>query len=407
MPTSTTSVLDDALTKTHEMIDHQAKRIVGGRSNFYICTLAVFTPGAHTCLYGEPGVAKSMLFDGLSNHAPDNRWFKSPAFKGSPPEQFLGPLSLSALERDEYKRIILGKFGWAEYVFIDELFRAPRAVLPAFQTGMSDGVMDNGNGMEKIPLRTFFGATNSLPEAGDDDLAAFRDRFTFTLVVEPVQSQDGFVEILDGFLDRRANGGGAGVPSELLLSTDEIDEVIAASCAMPFDQSAKEALAQLRSNLLNDGIKPSARRLNSLAAAMQTDALLRGASSVTVDNLKLAREALWTDIDEREQVARRVLEFASEFEKRTAALADEYAEMRAELLRIQSEVAQTGSANVTDEANNATLRLLRRHQVLRPRIQAHKDEAMGRDTNALDDILEEMDQARAWASKAVLGGLEV
>lgn len=408
---TTTTALDSALTKALGAFQHQSTRIVGAKHNLWICTVAMFTPRAHTVIYGAPGVAKSMLFDGLLSHLPEQRVFKTPAFKGSPPEQFLGPISIKRMaENDEYVRNVKGKFADSEYVFVDELLRTPRAVMPAFQTGMSDNLFDNGNGMERIPLRVFFGATNALVEAGDDDLGAFWDRFTFKLVQEPVRTQDGFIQILDGFLERRAHGGWMGndvTPDELLLTRDEVDAVIEASTQIPFESDTKDALAQLSANLLAKGIIPSVRRTNHLAAALQTEALLRGRDKVTIEGLQLAKESLWTDIDEREAVHDAVLEFASQFEKDTAKLADEYDEMRAELIELQSNYAQTGAANVTSEMTNGALRLLRNHQVLRPRLETHISDAKGRDVGALTAIIDEMGAARTWVQEKLLGGLEV
>lgn len=411
MPTAVAKT-DALLEKTNAVFEYQNNRIVEARERLWLVLLGLFTPGAHTLLWGPPGVAKSMLFDGFSRHAPEMNWFKTPAFKGSPPEQFLGPISLSAMtdpENERYERIVKGKFPWAEYVLVDELLRAPRAVLPVFQTGMSDGMMDNGNGLERIPLRTFYAATNHLVETGDDDLAAFNDRFILKIVVEPVQAQASFINIMEGFLHRRAYPSSSEqVPDELILSRKDIDTLITQSCVMEVPFEVLEALAQLRSNLLTAGIEPSVRRTNNLISLLQTDALLRGQDTVTIENIQLAKHSLWTDIDEKEQVETAVLEFASEAEKEAAKLSDEFDEMRADYIQLQADFAQTGAAAVTSAMTDSGLRLLRNHQLLRPRIEKHIAEAAaGRDVHRLVGILDEMTSAREWISSNLLGGLDV
>jgi MoxR-like ATPase len=403
--------VDPLLAKVQDILAFQNKIVVEARERLYLVMIALLTPGAHTLLWGEPGVAKSMLFDGIAQHAPENLWFKTPAFKGSPPEQFLGPISLSAMtdpDNERYERIVKNKFGWAEYVFCDELFRAPRAVLPAFQTGMSDGVMDNGNGLEPIPLRTFFGASNSGVEAGDDDLAAFWDRFIIKIVVERVQAQASYVEIHRGFLNRRAqNGSKTPVPPELLLSRDEIDQLILASCQMRVSDDTVEAFTALESNLLSDGVGPSVRRTNHILAVLQTDALLRGQDEVTTDNFALSKHCLWTDEDERGRVEGRVLEWASKWDQDAAALADSFDEFRAEFIKLQGEVAQVGTANTTPDMLNAGLRILKKEDEMKPTIEQHIKEAAGRDTKLLNDIVEEIDRTRDWVQAKLAAGLMV
>lgn len=421
MPTATKQAaqLDALLEKVSDIFTYQNSQLVERREALWITLLGLFTPRFHVLLHGPPGVAKSMLFDGLARHAPDMHWFKTPAFKGSPPEQFLGPISLKAMtdeENERYERIVRGKFPWCEFAFVDELLRAPRAVLPVFQTGMSDGVMDNGSGLEPIPLRTFYAATNHLIESGDDDLAAFNDRFAAKLSIEPIQAQESAIQVMEGFLARRAsNNVSATIPADLILTRADIDLLTERSQQIEVPRDVLESVAQLRSNLLAGGIQPSMRRINQLLSAMQTDALLRGQDEVSEDQMQLGRVSLWTDPDERERVEEEVLQFASEWDRAAAKLLDQYDgstdesefATRSEFLKLQADFAQTGPTGVTSEMTNKGLRVLRNHQVLRPQIQKHIAAAAGRDTHRLDAVLEEMDLARVWIRDRLMGGLDM
>lgn len=421
MPTAAKQAaqLDALLEKVSDIFEYQNGELVERREALWVTLLGLFTPRFHTLLWGPAGVAKSMLFDGLAQHAPSMLWFKTPAFKGSPPEQFLGPISLKAMtdeDNERYERIVRGKFGWCEFCFVDELLRAPRAVLPVFQTGMSDGSMDNGNGLEPIPLRTFYAATNHLVESGDDDLAAFNDRFAAKISVEPVQAQESAIQIMDGFLARRAaNGVSTPIPPDLILTREEIDLLTESSQQMAVPHEVLESVAQLRSNLLAAGIQPSMRRINQLLAAMQTDALLRGQDAVSADQIQLGKVSLWTDPDERERVEKEVLQFASEWDRNAANLLDQYDgsadasefATRSEFLKLQSDYAQTTASGVTREMTDTGLRILRNMNDLRPEIETHIAEAAGRDTHRLEAALEEMTLAREWVSAKLMGGLDV
>src|SRR5437879_402680 len=103
-----------------------------GRDTELLIAQAALVARVHVLLYGVPGVAKSMTVDAVLSHLPELSLFKTQAYKASPPEQFLGPISIKRMEHDEFVRIVLNKLADVEVGFIDEVPRAPRAVLPAF-----------------------------------------------------------------------------------------------------------------------------------------------------------------------------------------------------------------------------------------------------------------------------------
>lgn len=110
------------------------------------------------------------------------------------PEEIFGPLSLRALENDEYRRKTDGFLPTASVAFLDEIFKANSAILNTLLTILNERQYDNGAGIrEECPIRCVVGASNELPES--DELDALYDRFLLRKEVLPV-SDEGVIRML-------------------------------------------------------------------------------------------------------------------------------------------------------------------------------------------------------------------
>src|SRR3954447_5985896 len=219
MPAVAAPAIDAIVAKFKGALDFQDQRLVERRHALWIAQVGLVAR-QHTIYHGKPGNAKSMTVDGILKHFPELKLVKTQAYKASTPEQFLGPISFKAMENDEYRRITTNKFPDCEVYFCDETTRAPKPVLTAFQGGMVEREFDNGSGPQPIPLMTFFGTVNHLPD--DEELEAFIDRYLFKLVVKAPQAQESIVAILSAGIERRRNPSSLDIPPDLLISRDEL-----------------------------------------------------------------------------------------------------------------------------------------------------------------------------------------
>lgn len=140
-------------------------------------TLLAALAGEHILLIGPPGTGKSLVSRRLHLVFQDTPYFERLLTKFSVPEELFGPLSIQALEKDQYTRLTQGYLPQASIAFLDEIFKANSAILNALLTLLNEREFDNGVIREKVPLISVIGASNELPE--DGNLSALYDRFLF------------------------------------------------------------------------------------------------------------------------------------------------------------------------------------------------------------------------------------
>lgn len=410
--TTTATTLDTA-EKLRGLIEFQEQQrgLVNRRAEMHTLLVAV-TAKLHVILHGNPGRAKSMTVDGVLMHLPHLRKFKTQAYKASPPEQFLGPISIKGMEEDRFVRVITNKVADCEIAVLDELPRAPRAVLPALQGIMVEREFDAGDGVERVPLMTLIGTSNHLPD--DPELEAFFDRFALKLVVSAPASQQQFTDIMRGALARRDQGEPE-IPDELLISRDELAQFQRDVEIAHIPESVLDALGELWANLLAEGIEPSIRRYVDLTKAMQAVATLNGRNTVEIDDMQIAQHSLWTSEEQIPIVYKAVVGFASDWIKQKAELLDGFAETLDRLGQVQSMVAGGADASTHIEIDGSdksitdhSIKVVNDQAKVRKLIEKHIGEASaGQDTAELESVLAQMDAGKQWVQDRVLGGLSL
>src|SRR4051812_40364864 len=129
-------------------------------------------------LVGPPGCAKSLLLDSLM------RWLHGQRFAillnhFTTPEEVLGPISVTGLKADVYRRVTTGKLPEADLCFLDEIFKASSAILNVLLKLLNERTYEVGDGTTvQVPLKLAVAASNEWPspETGKE-LSALFDRF--------------------------------------------------------------------------------------------------------------------------------------------------------------------------------------------------------------------------------------
>jgi MoxR-like ATPase len=214
----------------------------------------------------------------------------------STPEEIFGPLSLKALENDEYVRITNGYLPTADVAFLDEIFKANSAILNTLLTILNERQFDNGSGVRlDCPIKCVVGASNELPES--EELDALYDRFLLRKEVKPV-SDDGILSLLGSSNPGMSSCDEDSVDCDLIFS-EGLDEAILsledASKAVDMGD-APELIRDLRRYMRNElDAEVSDRRLVKAARLLRFVAASHQRSCVEpVDCLAVLQHTLWT-----------------------------------------------------------------------------------------------------------------
>lgn len=242
----------------------------------------------HVLLLGPPGTAKSQLVKSLAGCLSEARVFQCLLTKFSTPEELFGPISLSLLAEGRYERVIDGKLPEAEFVFLDEVFKANSAILNALLGVMNERVFDQGKTRLKLPLQCLVGASNELPEA--EELGALYDRFLLRFSVGYLEDEANFV----GMLKLAEDPGDAPELSwdQLFLLQREVPSV-------RIPEAVYQDLSELRRRLFRAGVVPSDRRFRRAIAVLQAYALLEERHAVRFEDFQVLKHVLWRDPEDQ------------------------------------------------------------------------------------------------------------
>lgn len=143
----------------------------------------------HCLLIGPAGEAKTMAARLFVRAFDEAKVFDRLMTAGTQPEELFGPMDLAAWRDEKNPRLQFKTEGYipeADFAILDELFRAPNRLHSVLFRILNEREFDNGNSLMKVPLRSAVATTNFIPD--DTELAAFIDRFPWTIAVNPLST---------------------------------------------------------------------------------------------------------------------------------------------------------------------------------------------------------------------------
>jgi MoxR-like ATPase len=343
----------------------------------------------HLVVLGPPGTAKSALVTELSGRiSPQNgaglRSFAYLMTRFTTPEELFGPVSVSGLKRDEYKRITAGKLVEAELVFLDEIFKASSAILNALLGIVNERVFHNGDQEMQVPLISLFGASNEMPQG--NELEALWDRFLLRFRVGYV-SDTGFAKFIraaSAKLGAKQNGHKSnGTPPATLLQSELVAlQQSAEQVAIP--NATIDLIEQLRKDLAGKGIIVSDRRWGQTLGVLQAHALTEGRDAVTEDDLVFLKHVLWQSPEQQAEIGKAVARIGNPLNSKAVDYEDQAASVHRECMDAQR-VTQ-GEEQKMQAAIEANTKL----KQIGVRLQELREQAVeqGRNTNRVDKVIE-------------------
>ena len=268
-----------------------------GRTAAAICLAAIAR--SNCLLIGPPGSAKTALAVRTLAALFGGRPFAATLSPYSTDDQLLGPVDLAALQKGVVARSAGAYLPDARTAFIDEVSRGSPAVRALLLSALADREIDGG----AIPLECVIGATNFV--MGDEQEAAFMDRFAVKIQAPYLESEPGLDALLSCAATREIGAGKA--PDLPALDPDVLPALRVAADDAQIPAEILQAVRVMALNLRardGEGPRPSDRRLVWLLDHLRARAAMAGRTEVNFEDLaKVAPLVLADDEGEAAIVA--------------------------------------------------------------------------------------------------------
>jgi len=275
---------------------------------------------------GKPGYAKSMIACRIkeafkADDGSDAKWFEYLMNQFSTPEDIFGPISLKALnaegesEEEEYKRITKNMLPEADIAFLDEIWKASAAIQNTLLNIINERKFSNGGERKKVPLKALFTASNELPQKNEGHEALF-DRFILRLIVNPIQNEDNFFEMVDESTSHEFKMPDGVKPisvGEWNAWKEKIDEVSLSDAAKSVIRAVRNELV-LRNEAMSEDEKKndelfevSDRRWKKIVHILKTSAFLNDRTEIDLMDCQLIEYCIWST-EKQQKIAREIVE---------------------------------------------------------------------------------------------------
>lgn len=359
----------------------------------------------HMVMLGDPGVAKSMLLREFLSHVQDAKLFEILLNKTTPPEALVGPISLKALENDEFRRVTTDKLPEAHIGFLDEIYKSNATNLNLLLPIANERLFHNNGSPISVPLWSLFGASNELPTHDRQDLIAFTDRMPVRYVVEAVRTTEGLREIFNGQIAR--DRGEVVASTHTLIPKDDIEKLQQYVAQVTVPERVVTKIAELHLKAADEGLNVSARRMGEGRRLAQANAVLNDRSEVKIEDLRIYEHILWDDPEDQNLASDLTLDFAGEVGKMAANLRAEYEQFSAKLTEAQGMFPANPEEEVSDQAAAAMLQASRNFTQLDQRVARSIEEAEtdGYDPAELHAIHDNVKRARETVRAKLTGNV--
>lgn len=297
------------------LIEHLNHGLVEREAAIKAALLAMLA-GENMLLVGPPGTAKSLiarklakcLDEGTDSQA-GKEYFEYLLTKFTTPEEIFGPLSISELKQDHFKRNTAGYLPSVRVAFLDEIFKASSSILNTLLTILNERTYHNGTEALDVPLQALIAASNELPP-GQEELEALYDRFLVRSVVDYVSAEN-----MPRLLEKTVP-----LPALPQLTKNEIEVIrqAAEEVQLPADiVSALQRIWAEHKRMFKEDRreKLSDRRLKKAVHLLRISAASNGRGEVDLSDIFLLRHCLWNHQDNAAKVSKLVMDTLRSFSR--------------------------------------------------------------------------------------------
>ena len=305
-------------------------------------------------LLGPPGTAKSAIVRLLSSCIEGGKNFEYLLTRFTEPSEIFGPFDIRKLKEGDLVTNTEGMLPEASLVFLDEIFNANSAILNSLLTALNEKIFRRGKQLIDLPVLTFVGASNLLPE--EETLEALLDRFLIRVKCENVDPQELEKVLLAGW---RLEGRKAAAEKPSLRPA-EVLEMQRAARGVDLAPVRAEYLNLVHA-MRNAGVKVSDRRAVKFQNLIAASAYLSGRERAVVSDLWVLKHTWDTEeqIDILAGMVNTVIENDPEEKQHPQAKARQQPDAE-QLLRELTELGEKwADANTSAEERNVVKDKLR------------------------------------------------
>lgn len=213
---------------------------------------------------------------------------------------------ICTLKSGKPKMITEGKIPDSHIVFLDEIFKSNDGILNSLLTALNEKVYTNEGETVKIPVVSFFSASNEIPNFADSAQAILKplyDRFEIKVLTEYVAEKDNRMSVLK----RKQLHTNDAINSSITL--DELFQMQEDVEAVRVPDSINELMDDVLCALRRSGIHVSDRKFFNFTPIVQAKAYLNGNNEVSPSDLLVLKNYFWNNPSEIPTVGKILTDF--------------------------------------------------------------------------------------------------
>ena len=335
-------------------------------------------------LLGPAGIAKSMLINEWNKRITGSAYFEWLLSKFSTPDELFGPISLTGLEKERYKRVTTGKLPEANTAFLDEIFKSNSSILNALLTILNERKFFNDGVPVTVPLVTVAGASNEIPDS-DDGLDAFFDRFLLKYHLAAIHEPSAFIRMLKL----------AALEPSATVSLEEIKTAQGEIESVKIDDSILSQIVKIREGIKRDITLVSDRTFKISMKILKAEAWLNGKDEVLMDNLELYRHICWTKPEQEKSIHSQILTLISPEKNKILEYYSQVLDMEKDLYKKKEAGGrQTAVVETSQKVNEACVKIADLKKAMMARKQ---------DVKEVEKIENELEEIKIRIARDILG----
>lgn len=233
---------------------------------------------------------------------------------------------ICSLKQNSPKMITEGKIPDSHICFLDELFKANDGILNSLLTALNEHIYTNEGQVVKIPVISFFSASNEIPNFKDSTQAILKplyDRFDLKVETAYVAEKDNRMKILK---EKQSNVSGA---TKSTMTLAELEQMQREVMQIKISEEINELMDTVLCELRRCGVHVSDRKYFGFAPIVRAKAFLEGRDEVISKDLLVLKNYFWNTPEEIPTVGRILADIC---ENPVGAAVEKYIDMATEIM---------------------------------------------------------------------------